>query len=534
MANEPINPNDPANIPIKTPGSKSFSEKMAEIDKLHSALKNPNAPIPPVAPGQPTATPSPAPVIPVTPGYETMPSTSGSGENFLTYLFSQQITFIVLGIIAVLVIGGVIYYFTTAGSKGTIEISFNEIPDTISVGSDSYPPAETITLQLKSGTYPVQATKKNYYPLNSSIEVQSKTTNQISLELIAYPKPQELVEYPTLFPHLNPQENEIFYLSNYGTTFYKMNLSNFTKDTLSPNYFYHIDNVVWAPSARPAGIVTSTNNPEIHSFQTENVLYQKNREEDETIFHFYDFSKYDLITQSHSTYPANVKNPTWHPTKEEIVFHYIDEETGENALFKASPSNIDGRERLLDLDFVNALPVFSPDKEMIAIIDTEPASTQSNPIFIYYTVSRNFDKLPTKDTYTNLLWSPDSTKLIGIKKDFRVSLTDIASGQTKDLPFKANLDHITWLHDNQRLLLSMKQSGDSNDNFVVFDINTGEGTNLDYMPPDKPINSISNLIVNKTDSMIYFTGDTHLYSLPIHLEPVASAPAESPSEEEAE
>lgn len=465
--------------------------KNIEIEKLKSSILNTD-----INP-QPTTPPPAAP-----------------SKNILNILSNKKTILILVIILLLLITGGISYYYFVY-NFGTLNVTFNEIPDTIEINGKSYSPSEKLNIKLKPGNYSVSAAKNNYFPTKSSFSITTNTAQDISISFNPFPSPTEIIEYPSKFPYLNPQETEISYLSNHDTGFYNFILSSHIKGVISSNNFNHINDVIWAPTAKTACIIQSTNNSELYYKQTENILYQPDRPKDSIIYHFYDFSKYNLVTQTKLTYPESIKHPSWHPTKEEIIFHYIDKQTNENSLAKAKP-NLDNIERLYDLDnFQNAIVKYSPDTEKIAILETEPKQGEPNNIYIFYVIPRNFEKIPTKDIYTDFIWSPDSQSILGFKDSGLPSLIDIESTTSTDLNIKTDIKHVTFLNNEQKLVISLS-APQNNDQLVIFDLSTMQYTNL---PVNfiQPLNKISDLIVDRQDTTLYFIGDEHLYSLPLSL-----------------
>lgn len=449
-----------------------------------------------------------------TPPTNTPAGNSNTLNTIINVIKNPKIIIGAIIAIVIIVVGTGLYY-TFYYNVGQLKLSINETPDTITINNQTYDPTNQLDLQLKPGTYTINLNKNNYFPLQTSFNITPQETTDLSLSFTAYPTPSEIVDFPTSFAYLSPNQTEISYLSNYGTTFYRVDLTDYTKDVISPNTFNNIDNIFWAPSAKKACIIQSTNNDQLKDFQTENILYKEDRKEDEKIFHLYDFSKYDLTSQTLTTYPNKIKNPSWHPTEEAIIYQYIDQETGENSLSKSLP-NLDKKELLYDLEgFNNAIVKYSPNSELIAIVDTEPNDTSVNNIYIFDNISRDFNKIPTKDYYINFLWSPDSQHLIGIKDSLQTSLINIETFDTVDLPFNADIKHLAWLNNSTQIIAAIT-SPTSNDQLIMYDISAGQPSDLVFTS-DIEFTTITQPFVSRDDSTLYFIGTDkeHIYSLEI-------------------
>gem|GEM_PF-3170563 len=433
-------------------------------------------------------------------------------------LLSNRLFLIGTGIAIAVIIALSLGYYYFVYNIGTLSLTLNTTPDTLQINQQNYSTENSLQQTFSPGTYTLIASKANHFTEERTFTITAQSETTLNIELIPYPTPVEVVEYTTNFPSINPAETEISYLSNFGTTFYKVSLEKYTKDIISPQTFNNIDDIFWAPAARQACIIQARNNPRTTDFQEENILFQADRPLDSTIYHFYDFSKYDFVSQEILTYPATILNPNWHPTKEEIIFHYVDPATGENTLSKAKP-NLDGKEVITDLNMNNALVKYSPDTEIIAVLDTDMSdAAEPNPIHLFHTISRNYEKVPTKDRFADFLWSPDSSTILGILENNTLALIDPKTLNTTNLPaeIKADISHINWFPDSQKLIIAEEISA-SADNLFIYDISTNSTS--DVITDNSLIfNNISYPIMTSDGQLTYFIGDGHLYSLNIYTQ----------------
>jgi len=514
MENENFNPGfDPTNDQKMPEISKSQSEtvsqpvnnisstnnvdskNISEIEKLKATI----------AGSQTTANP-------------TMPVTSVDNKfKPLIDIIKNPKIWIGLVIVIILVVVGWLVYNNLLTNKAILSVDYSIKPDKLVINEQEYDLSqENISLTVKPGQYKIVATKENYFPFSTVVNLDKQQSLPVTIDLVAYPEAKEIVEYDTAFPNLNPNQNEITYLSAHGVAFYKLKITDWTKTIISENIFNNITDVKWAPSVRNACLITSVNSPEVKENQKKgNVLYDSTRSLNVTVYHLYDFSKYDLTSQSHVIYPEEVQHPTWHPTKEEILFHYIDPKTGENSISKAKP-NLENRELVIELQSQKSvLAQYSSDLEMIAYVDTKPLENEPNNIFIYKTVPRKLDKIPTKEVYVDFSWSPDSKKLLGFKNDGAISLIDVATFAISDLPFKTTKDRIVWLNLSDTLLAAIS-SGQEHDTLIWYDVETGEPKDVAWKDADK-FETINNLFVSADDATLYFVANDnqHLYSLPL-------------------
>lgn len=496
----PIPPINQSQNPNPTNNPKSIPEnKFAAIEQLKNSINE----------GKPLNTiPTP----------NTTPETNNSSAGFdVSKIINMTLSNrkIVIGIIAAIVIaiiGGYAYYYFVY-NQGTLELTFTTPPDELKISDQVYNINQT-TIKFKPGVYQLSATKDQYYPYQGEFEIVAGQTTALNVSLNAFPTPDELVEYPAYFPHIDPTDQEISYLSNFGTTFYKINLNTFEKDTISSNIFNHITNIEWAPSSRQANIIKSVNDPKIHQYQTINKLYDSTLPLNTVRYHLFDFSKYDLVSQNLIAYPSTIINPTWHPTKEEIVFQYLDPKTGENTLSKSKPT-LEDKQVMYDLPgFTDALAKYSPNAELISIIDTDKStSAEPNPVYLFHTIPRNFEKIPTKDVYIDTIWSPDSAKLVAIKNDNTPTIFDVTTFEATDINLKANSNRIAWFNDSNRLVI-FPINPTQNDEILIYDLATKQTTPI-TMTSTKKFQTIENPVINRSGNTLFFLGDEFLYSLAI-------------------
>lgn len=515
MENENFNPNfDSAGLnekdnvpttPSSTPSSSqpvSPASNLTEIEKVKASILNQGAPGA-VAPAN----------LPM------MNQGSDKMQQIINLIKSPKILIGVAALALILIVGGVFYYYLFL-NRAFLNVEYSVKPDQLLVNNQDYSSGgSNFSLKLKPGQYKIVASKENYFPFATTVILEAKQTVPVAIDLVAYPEAKEIVEYDTAFPHLNPNQNEIVYLSAHGIAFYKLKLNDLTKTIISENIFNHIQDVAWAPSVRNACLITAENSPEIKDNQKKgNILYDPSRILNAKTFHLYDFSKYDLTTQSHQIYPEKIQYPTWHPTKEEILYHYTDLATGENSISKSKPT-LENREPVIELQ--NQKSVFaqySPDLEMIAYVDTMPVAGEPNNIFIYKTVPRKLDKIPTKDVYLDFVWSPDSKKLLGFKSDGNISLIDATTFNMSDLPFKIDKKHLVWLNSANGLVASVSAGG-NNDKLIWYDIQSNEPKDIVFKEPNQ-FQTISDLFVSADDSTLYFVANEtrHLFALPLVFE----------------
>ncbi len=506
MENENINPNfDTPNSPNTppppqnpVPPTNTPPPNLSEIEKIKASILNDNTP--PAASNPPI---NPAP---------------NSSNTILNFLKNPKI---IIGILTtiILITSGFFGYQYLFLNKGYLTIDFSNPPDKITINGQDYSPnSSPLSLQLKPGQYTIIANKSNHFPFSVTINLVAKQTIPVTIDLVSYPQTKEIVEYDTAFPHLNPNQNEITYLSAHGIAFYKLKINDFTKTIISENIFNHIADIRWAPSIRNACLITSTNSPEIKDNQKKgNILYDPSRPLNSTVFHLYDFSKYDFTSQNHQIYSTMVQHPTWHPTKEEILFHYTNPDTKENSISKAKPT-LENRELVIELQDQNSvLAQYSPDLEIIAYVDTQPDPGEQNNIYIYRTVPRKHDKIPTKETYLDFIWSPNSQKILGFKDDGSISLIDVNTFEISDLPFKIPKNKLCWLNNSSQIIASISANQD-NDKLILFDTSTNEPRDIVFQDTNQ-FQTIGDLFVTADDSTLYFVAnDTqHLFSLPLIL-----------------
>jgi WD40 repeat protein len=165
----------------------------------------------------------------------------------------------------------------------------------------------------------------------------------------------------------------------------------------------------------------------------------------------------------------------------------------------------------------NALVKYSSNSEIIAVLDTDLSDTaEPNPIFIFNTISRLYEKIPTKDHYQNFIWSPDSQTILGILNDNTLALIDIKTLNTTKLPtdIKADIEHISWFPDSQKIII-VATAPASADKLLIYDINSNTTTEA-ISDNSRLFNNISYPIVTADGQLVYYIGDGHLYSLNIY------------------
>lgn len=181
------------------------------------------------------------------------------------------------------------------------------------------------------------APKKNQLPnTNLSTNTELKLTAITSIPRQTNPSAQASHGNSVLFPSL--LDNYIYYLSDNGTTFFKISLDGKDKQRVSDYLSSDIQSTTWSPDKKSV-IMSVTNN----TLRKDNPFYSPN-DPDLVPINWY----YDLNNKSQKQLSTNIVSPIFLPNTGRLVYLKTENNGVRNKLYS---SNVDGTDENLILSY---------------------------------------------------------------------------------------------------------------------------------------------------------------------------------------
>lgn len=324
---------------------------------------------------------------------------------------------------------------------------------------------------------------------------------------IQTPAVSQLQGMSVAFPNL--KDNFIYYLSDGGTTFYKVSLDGKTKQQLSDTLVAQIKQVIWSAD-KSSAILKIENNK--YFLGKNNSPFLSQADDNLAITNWY----YNFEQKNFKKLSSKIEPISYSPAGDKITYTKKGEEGDLNKLYTANP---DGSNE----QFITTLPEIIQDN--ISFLDKDNVLTFATPHgygrnFIYVTnlTTKQTQKL-TEDGFTfGANPSPKGNAVLAqtVKEDPEVfyknflSVINIQSKQLTVLEIQTSPDLAAW----------------SSDGNTIYAFETGKLWAVDSASLSK--NSLnlptefSNLkvdggsvLVSSDNSTIFFTSDSRLYSLQI-------------------
>lgn len=365
------------------------------------------------------------------------------------------------------------------------------------------------TFYLSPGIHTVRLTSPDTVDFAQTVSLLRGFRKTLNPALNLIPKTANKFSGDVRFLTPTKDQDNVLYLGDGGATIYRHNLKTNERVALTKKSLSGITNMRWSPDLslvllkRASGI------------------------------YLFDFGLYNFVSQE-EVYLGSTEEmslPTWDPLGDDLCpgsaypclpdpnnldwrLAYSQQKDEEKSLILANQVN-EKQERVADLSaFARSSLEWSSDGQKIAIL---PKSSAGD-LAIFDLETRKIKTLLEDKMITGLKWSPDGQRVIFTvlenNQDWLYK-ADLASGQSKRIELKTNIDRLTWTKDSNFLTLALP-SESGQDKFVRYDIRSGEQINYVYTATD-PI-KVSRLIVNSDEASIIFQSNDRLYTLILQTE----------------
>lgn len=406
------------------------------------------------------------------------------------------------------VIGAAIF-LTWLLSRSSLAVSV--MPENSIVTIDNRPlqqnTAGDIKTTLSPGTYTLKVEADGYVSQIKEITLHRARTLKIDVNLDPAPQPY------TISSESNPAKNvqflstaddfnTIFYLADDGSTFYKAKFNVNPDSNIETVYNLAISNpplsgiqkIIWSPKKDAAILKKGTS-----AF-------------------FFDFQKYNFISQQEIKYSDNVGDIAWSPDDSKIAYYYSPL-GGEKSLIFADKTNTNLTRvaNLADMNINNPYLSWSPDSEWLTVIPRN-ASYETNKIYLFNAYTRSFKTI--SDTGDNLeaKFSPDGSKILYTTYSVdpnspvraNLSVMDKDGQNKKSLDLRADLKKVAWLNNsNSEIVVATWDGGKDAEKIFGYDINTKQESNFNYTLPAKSY--VNDLTLSTNNNLLFYVANQQFY-----------------------
>lgn len=301
------------------------------------------------------------------------------------------------------------------------------------------------------------------------------------------------------------EQNAIFYLANSSSTLYKTkfavddagNISTVFNNSISNPPLSGIKNIIWSPKRDAA-------------------IFKK----DSGVYTFFDFKKYNFVSQSEVKYGDNIGDLAWSPDDSKIAYYYAPP-SGEKSLIFAdnTNTNINRVANLTDAGIDNPYLAWSPDSEWLIVIPRNKDITQ-NKIYLFNAYTRSFATANNSGSNIEAMFTPDSQKIIysassddpanPVKQ--MVSIMDKNGDNKQSLNLRAYISKISFFNTDQNKIAVATYDTDSRtESIFVYDVSAKAKAGFEIDLPAKAY--VKEMTVDQQDEILYYIANDKFYVL---------------------
>lgn len=394
-------------------------------------------------------------------------------------------------------------------SRSTLAISV--MPENAIVTINNRPlqqnTAGDIKTTLSPGTYTLKVEADGYVSQIKEITLRRARTLKIDVNLDKAPEPYTISSENNPAKNvqfLSPADdfNTIFYLADDGSTFYKAkfnvnsdgNIETVYNRAISNPPLSGIQSVIWSPKKDAAILKKGTS------------------------AYFFDFQKYNFVSQEEKKYSDNVGDIAWSPDDSKIAYYYAPP-NGEKSLIFADKTNSEVTRvaNLAEMNINNPYLAWSPNSEWLIVIPRN-ASYETNKIYLFNAYTRSFKTI--SDTGNNLeaKFSPDGSKIIYsiYSKDPAspvravLSIMDSDGNNKRSLDLRADLKKVIWLNNNnQEIIVATWDSEKNAESIFGYNVESKEQSNFNYSLPANVYTSDLSLSTN--NNLLFYVANQQFF-----------------------
>ncbi len=357
--------------------------------------------------------------------------------------------------------------------RGTMTVTITPPQATVSIAGVTGTGAQTRT--LPPGTYALHAEAPGFLPFDQDVTLGRHAKEQIDVTLQSAPVPIQLSGQVVQFLALDAEQSSLLYLEPATKTIYRLRFDDPTKpiiDPITPNRFEQIRDLIWSPDRQLALL------------------------REGGVLSLYDFNRYDLVNQTTTDWPSEVKAIDWRPDGAKVAYFLSNPTTGERTLVRATKDN-EEIERIFN--FANTVIMdptlsWSPDAKQIAIVEKN--------VFLFDVFSKTLRQLSVPGPIKAVRWSPSSDRLLFETESGQLGLIG-TGGEASRLAASGPLTRAVFSHDGQSLIHASGRGS----TFKLVRINLGTLDQTVISTPAAGELAADNLLLGKDDAQLFFTSN---------------------------
>lgn len=230
------------------------------------------------------------------------------------------------------------------------------------------------------------------------------------------------------------------------------------------------------------------------------------------------WSYYNPDTGNYIDLPSEVKSLDWIPSGNRILFVWVGSDG--KATLNISDPDTSNYQMLTDLYEPDNEISISPDGQTVLFYRNQISDQTKNTINSVSIDGKTFKSIIRDGYNKGVSWSPDSKKFLFTRLDpstqkFNLWLSDIASGEIKNLGVATSTAKVVWSKDSSYVVAGVPTSGTAGqgvttDTVYKIDVSSGEktefptGTDVDVAEPFLSLDGQILFFRNNRDGSLYY------------------------------
>ncbi|MGI6103303.1 MAG: PEGA domain-containing protein [Patescibacteria group bacterium] len=471
-------PQTPTSVPANEDSALAAARSKLETVTANTPNASPDATTQPKAPDSPsTPPPSAGPTTQDVPQQLTPPAPTSATKRSTTASSSWRLY--ALGAVGVLVIGAALFFFLYWPATLTVRAT----PETTMLNLGSTSGTGALTTKLRPGSYTVTGTLPGYHPFTTTVTLGMHETRELAVGLREIPNAARLSEQRVQHLALSTEDENptLLFLEPHTGVAYRLftkNPAQPVSERITPDTLRNVEELRWSPNRQLA------------------LIRQDGR------IKLYDFKRYDLVNQTVTEWPAELRAIAWRPDGEKVayVFHGGD---GERTIIRAGKDNSEP-ERIFNLKNAgldNPSIEWSPDGKQLSLLENEKLYTLD-----VLTATLSAVRL---EGVRGASWLPTSDRLIASTAQSGQFVIVPLDGEPTALSQTGQIDELVATKDGSRIIHARLNQGN-----VAFEaIELATNTVTPYVLSAGLSIQPKHLILSPDEQTLYFTSAGQPYAL---------------------
>lgn len=384
-----------------------------------------------------------------------------------------------LGAAGVLALGAAFFFLVYW--QATLTVRATPETTTLTLGSTSG--TGTLTTKLRPGTYTVTGTLPGHHPFSMTVTLGIHERRELAIGLREVPNASRLSEQRVQHLALSAEDTNptLLFLEPHTGVAYRLftqNPAQPVSERITPDTLRNVEELRWSPNRQLA------------------LIRQDGR------LKLYDFKRYDLVNQTVTEWPTEIRAIDWRPDGEKVayVFHGGD---GERTIIRAGKDNSEP-ERIFNLKNAgldNPSIEWSPDGKQLSLLE-------NGKLYILDVLTATLSAVRLEGVRSTS-WLPTSDRLIASTAQSGQLVIIPLDGEPTALSQTGHVDELVATKDGTRIILARLDQGN-----VVFEaIELATNTVTPYVLGAGLSIQPKHLILSPDEQTLYFTSAGQPYAL---------------------